>query len=236
MKKVALLLVGATALLHSSAQAGGQPRGSVLELHSCELYAGGCIVSSEATQGGRYMLRVWTFRDGEVAGTPLAGLHLALLQASPDNLAAADSSPGRGVLYLPKTATAAQQAALVEWAKSAGMGDGNAHLQARVVPLELTRAEDGYRFSAGDYISVKTASLESCPTGSCGEALWYTPRTRGTIFTVAVNQSSRVSEPLLRLKWEDGGKKSVFLARFGEDVSAKNLYVSAVELCWVGRF
>src|SRR5215471_5968028 len=64
MKSLAFLLTALACFFCRQTLAASQPRGSMLELHSCELYAGGCVVSSEATQGGRYMLRAWHFSDG----------------------------------------------------------------------------------------------------------------------------------------------------------------------------
>ncbi len=235
MKIVALLSAGLLGLPHLCALGGNPPRGTVLELHSCELYAGGCIVSSEATQGGRYMLRVWSFTDGEFAGTGLTGLQVAMLQVSDDNLAAPDSNAGRAVLYLPQSATPRQHAALQQWLESAGVITPDQPFKQRQVPIKLARVGEGYQFSAGDYLSITTASLASCPTGSCGEALWYAPRSQGTVFTVAVNRFSRVSEPLLKLNWEDSGKKSVFLCRFGENTPVRNQFVSSVDLCGIGQ-
>src|SRR5437899_4594807 len=106
MRIVALFLAGLGCFFSHSVSAVDQPRGSLLELHSCELYAGGCIVSSEATLGGRYMLRVWNFTSGSASGTDLSGLRLAVLQASSQNIAAPDTDSDRAVVYLPNTATA----------------------------------------------------------------------------------------------------------------------------------
>jgi uncharacterized protein DUF1326 len=229
MKTVAFLLACCAGLFPVSGLASGQPKGSLLELHSCELFAGGCIVSSEATQGGRYMLRVWSFAEGTYDGSDLADLQVALLQESPDNLSVVESRPGRGVVYLPEKATASQRAALMAWLKSSQKDLSGASLMVRTVPLRLETVNGGYRFAAGDSISLQTASLESCPTGGCGEALWYTPRTPNSVFTVGVNKTLRIAEPLLQLKWEDAGKKSVFLARFGENSPGQ--YVSTAEIC-----
>jgi len=77
MKRIASVLLAVSCLSLSYAVASNEPRGSVLELHSCELYAGGCVISSEATLGGRYMLQAWNFSDGNFQGTPLAGLQVA---------------------------------------------------------------------------------------------------------------------------------------------------------------
>src|SRR5678816_3098467 len=89
------------------------PRGTLLELHSCELYAGGCVVSAEVPQAGKYMLRVWDFSGGNFQGTDLKGLKFAVLQTSVDNLALTDAHYGQAIVYLPETATEAQRAALV---------------------------------------------------------------------------------------------------------------------------
>lgn len=230
MKPVALLLSCLVSWLVPHTAAAEQPRGTVLELHSCELYAGGCIVSSEAPQGGRYMLRAWKFTGGTFAGADFSGLELALLQTSSGNLAADTSAADQSVVYLPKSASEGQRDALFAWLKSAHR-EQLGKTEVRVVPIEMATDNGRFLVSAGGFLSVKAASLETCPTGSCGEALWYSPRTANTLFTVGVNQGSKVAEPFLKLKWDDAGKKSIFLARFGERTAANNLYVSLADLC-----
>jgi hypothetical protein len=177
------------------------------------------------------MLRAWDFSGGAYGGTDLAGLQVAVLQLSTQNLAAPEAEPGQAIVYLPKSATASQREALLGWLKSSQTELNAKHLQTRVLPLRFTKAVTGYSFSAGDAISVETAPLESCQTGGCGEALWYTPRTASTLFTVAVDRASQVSEPLLKLKWTEAGKRNVFLAKFGGEPSGSSLYVSTAEVC-----
>jgi hypothetical protein len=210
--------------------ADNTPRGSLLELHSCELYAGGCTVSSEAPQDGRYMLRVWDFADGTVNQTEIKGLQLAVLQSSPDNLAAKDSQSGEAVVYLPQSATKAQRDALLAWLKSSQPDFKPAKLRTRVAALQFTKSQKAFTFSADKSISVKAVAQESCDF-TCGEELWYQPRTTTSLFTVAMNTSSQVDEPLLKLNWTDAAKRSVFLGRFGDSGSARNSYVTMDELC-----
>jgi hypothetical protein len=229
MNKVALLLTGLACFVARETMAAEPPRGSVLELHSCELFAGGCIVSSEATLDGRYMLRAWNFNGGSFGGVELDGLNVALLQASSENLAASKTAPGQAVAYLPAGATEAQRKALLAWLKSEQPGLG--HLDIRVVPLKFVTQGSSYVFSAGQFISLATAPLESCENGSCGESLWYSPRSANNVFAVAVNHTSHVNEPMLKLEWKDAGKRSVFLARFGETSPGKDVYVTTADLC-----
>src|SRR5215831_8876407 len=148
MKRIIFLLTGFLGLTLPHAFAGDAPRGCLLELHSCEVYAGGCVVSSEATQGGRYMLRVWDFSAGDFNGADLKGLQLAVLQASPDNLAAPDSQSGDAVVYLPQMATAGQRDALLAWLKSSQTDFHPGKLQTRIVSTQFTKSDKGYAFSA----------------------------------------------------------------------------------------
>jgi Protein of unknown function (DUF1326) len=231
MKKIAVLFAGFVGFTINAAVAGDAPRGSVLELHSCEVYAGPCVVSAESPQEGRYMARAWDFTGGSFNGTDFSGLRVAVLQDSPDNLAEADSKSGSAVVYLPQNATQIQRDALLAWLKSSQTDFHPAKLQTRVAPLQFTKSADGYAFSAGTYLSVKTAPLDKCKMGGCGESLAYQPRARTSLFTVALNHGSTVSEPLLKLRWDAGGERTIFLGRFGETIPANNLYVSLNELC-----
>lgn len=231
MKSVAILLAGLGCISGVQCFGGEAPRGNLLEAHSCELYAGGCLVSSQATLEGRYLVRAWQFTGGTAGNTDLAGLGVALLQASPDNLASSSAVAGRGVVYLPASATAAQRGALLSWIKSTQPGLDV--VETRPVPLRFERSKEGEEFSAGNYVSVRTRPMQACDTGTCGESLWYEPRTPSTVFTVAVNQGSKVDEPALALRWEDAGTRSVFLGRFGDPLKVGNLYVGSGELCGV---
>lgn len=231
MKRLVLLLTGLIGLGLNSALAADAPHGSLLEIHSCEVYAGPCVVSSEATQEGRYMVRAWDFSGGAFNGTDLTGLQLAVLQTSPDNLAETGSETGNAVVYLPESATRVQRDALLAWLKSSQSDFHPAKLQTRVVRLQFTKSDNGYAFSAGNFVSVKTAPLSQCSMTGCGQVLWYQPRAATSLFTVVVNDGSQVSEPLLKLRWDATGNRNIFLARFGQTIPAKNLYVSLAELC-----
>lgn len=231
MKTSALLLSVLGAGLALNGFASPAPRGTLIELHSCELYAGGCIVSSESTLGGRYMLRAWDFSEGEFAGADLRGLQVAVLQSANDNLAEQEAEPGKSVVYLPDTATAAQRTALLGWVKKMEPKLDSAGMKIRTTQLQFRKTRLGYDFSAGPFASVSTAPLETCRTGACGEALWYSPRSTASVFTVAVDRVSLVSEPMLELKWRDAGRRTIFLARFGDNAGQKEVYISSADFC-----
>jgi hypothetical protein len=236
MKRVTLLLTGIVGLALNGTLAADAPYGSLLELHSCQLYAGGCVVSSEITQEGHYMLRAWDFAGGDCQGVALAGLQVAVLQSSPDNLAVPGSKSGEAVVYLPRSATQVQRDALLAWLKT-GLTDFHpTAIHTRVVPLQFEKSQTGYRFSAGEFVSVRTDPFDACPVGNCNESLWYSPRSATSLFTVAVDHSSTITEPLLKLRWDENfGDHRVFLARFGKPDAANHLYVSMTELCGASK-
>lgn len=231
MKAVAFLFVGLAGLAAPGLRAETAPHGAYLELHSCEVYAGGCIVSSQATLEGRYLARIWQFSGGSVAGNSLAGLPVAVLQASADNLAANPKAARRTVVYLPAAADAKQRAALVQWLQSGPARLKRDSFQARIAPLRFERTAEGYTFSAGDFITLQTGPLPSCDVGGCGESLWYTPQSPTTAFTVAVNRSAQICEPWLDIRWRDANQRSVFVGTFDQGARAKSVYVTAADLC-----
>jgi hypothetical protein len=235
MKKLLLLFSGFVGFTLTSALAADAPRGSLLELHSCEVYAGPCVVSSESPQEGRCMARAWDFSGGTFHGIDFTGLQVAVLQNSPDNLAESNSKSGDAVVYLPEAATQAQRDALLTWVQSSQTDFHPAQLQTRVAPLQFTASNRGYAFSAGKYLVVKTAPLAACNMGGCGETLAYQPRANTSLFTVVLNDGSKVSEPLLKLRWDATGARDIFLARFGGAIPADHLYVSLGELCGQGQ-
>jgi hypothetical protein len=210
----AFLLLAALSPL-SAASDPATPRGRFLELHSCELYAGSCVVSAEANVSGNYLLRVWQFDEGALAGVPLRGLSVALLEKGPQNLAVPQNAARAAVAYLPPALTAPQRAALLAWA--ARNTRAQLHPEnVRTLAFTVAFAPDRVRFTAGSDLAFSGAMPPDCGLSSCGEMLWYEPRVAATSFVVDQLDSSRIVEPLLDLTWRDHGRRTLFAGRFGD--------------------
>ncbi len=214
LSAAALFLVAALAPALAAHIDPNTPRGRFLELHSCELFAGSCVVSSEANVAGNYVLRAWQFDHGAIAGVPLQGLSVALLESGDQNLAVPENAASSAVVYLPPSLTPPQRAALLAWAAQ----NTRAKLAgARTVPLQIAFAGDRVSFSAGRDIVFDAAAPPPCTTlASCGEMLWYQPRGAATSFVVDQLDRSRIVEPLLTLTWMDHGRRTLFAGRFGD--------------------
>jgi len=190
------------------------PRGRFAELHSCEVFAGPCVVNSEVNQAGNYALRVWQFEQGSLNGVPLRGLTVALLEKSDANLADSGSASD-AVAYLPPGLSPAQRSALLSWTRqrtAAKLDD--AHV--KIAPLQMEFAAQQVRFSAGTDMTFVGGIPEACTVGGCGEMLWYQPRVASSSFVVDQLGQSRIVEPLLSLRWIDHGRRTLFVGRFGD--------------------
>lgn len=217
------------------AQAADRPRGELLELHSCQLYIGGCIASSEATQDGHYLLRVWRFSDGSCEGVSLRGLTMALLEASDQNLATRRATPSEAMIYLPQSADSMQTEALLQWLKATDPELSRTTLRTRTVPMKFSHKGSVISFSAANSIEIETKPFEPCGLVSCGESLWYTPRSSMTSYTVGVTSKAVVCEPQLALRWIDHGKNNIFEGRFGKGATASTAFVPPAFTCAVAN-
>jgi hypothetical protein len=233
MKTVVAEIVVLFLVLSASLRAADAPRGELLELHSCQLYIGGCIASSETTQEGQYQLRVWTFAAGSVDGTDLGGLTVALLETADQNLALGGTLPTEAMLYLPQSATPAQAAALIEWIKADNPELSGMKWRLRTVPMTFAHGQNAVSFSAGNFLQVQTRPFAPCGLISCGESLWYTPRSTLTSYTVGVTSTATVCEPALWLRWIDHNKNNIFLGRFGDGAPARAAFTPPSMLCAV---
>ena len=190
------------------------PRGRFAELHSCEVFAGPCVVNSEVNQAGNYALRVWQFDQGSLGNVPLRGLTVALLEESDENLADKGSASD-AVAYLPPGLSSAQRCALLSWARQSTAAKlDDAHV--KIAPLQMEFTDQQVRFSAGKEMTFAGGVPEACTVGGCGEMLWYQPRVASSSFVVDQLGQSRIVEPLLGLRWMDHGRKTLFVGRFGD--------------------
>jgi hypothetical protein len=190
------------------------PRGQFAELHSCEVFAGPCVVNSEVNQPGNYQLRIWRFDSGNLGNVPLRGLTVALLEASDKNLADRGNA-SEAVAYLPQGLSPTQRSALLAWAQgSTAVRLDETHV--KVAPLQIRFADKQVSFSAGTDMTFDGNVPEACNVGGCGEMLWYQPRSAASSFVVDLLDESRIKEPLLSLHWMDHGRKTLFVGRFGD--------------------
>jgi hypothetical protein len=195
---------------------GVEPFGEFVELHSCDLYTGGCTASSESTLLGRQLFRVWSISQGTWDNQDLAGLQVALLELGSVNLAEKGAFVEKAEIFAPKGLAAAQEEALLSWVTSQGI----APAPTRVVEADITYQRSGRataNVAVGDSISLSTIAIGKCSSGACGQALWYEPQVKHSSFEVVASRVSKIRDSFLNFLWTDHDRPNVFLASFGSN-------------------
>ncbi len=206
-----ILITVMAGICWAGAAVAAGPQGDYAELHSCEVYTGGCTASAWSSSAGRCTVRVWKIEAGEANGIDLAGLPVVVLEIGKENLAMRGVTAMAAVAYLPEEASSEQRQELEKWLK----GEGVVVTKARVVPISYARDGADITVRAGREISFATRAIGHCETGSCDESLWYEPRGKVGAYTVLMNDESVVDEPDLKISWKDHSSKSVFFGHFG---------------------
>ena len=92
-----------------------EPFGEFVELHSCDLYTGGCTASAESTLLGRQVFRAWSIERGAWNGQELTHLKVAVLETGSRNLAEKGALGERAEIFVPRNLSQAKREALVSW-------------------------------------------------------------------------------------------------------------------------
>ena len=197
---------------------GAEPVGEFVELHSCDLYTGGCTASSESTLLGRQLFRVWSIRQGTWNDQNLAGLNVALLELGSVNLAERGALADKAEIFVPEGMAPAQKEALLSWVACQAITPVST--QVREAAITYQRSGSAANVSVGDSIALSTMPIAKCSSGACGQALWYTPEVKYSSFEVVASRTSKISDPGMRFLWTDHDRPNVFLASFGPDASS----------------
>jgi hypothetical protein len=200
---------------------GAEPSGEFVELHSCDLYTGGCTASSESTLLGRQLLRVWAIRQGAWNDQDLADLKVAVLEVGSGNLAEKERLAEQAEIFVPKGLDAARKAALLSWVTSQGVMPASTRVLEDEISYE--RSGSAANVEVGHSISLSTMTIAKCGLGGCGQALWYEPQAKHSSFEVLASRVSRIRDSSLNFLWTDHDRPNVFLAGFGPEGSSVRL-------------
>jgi hypothetical protein len=100
--------------------------GTYVEARTAEVFAGGCVINSEAGTTGREALLAWKVDRGRFDGVPLDGLSVVAAVAADANLGVheigGEVAHARAALFPDARATAAQRRALIAMAQALSNG------------------------------------------------------------------------------------------------------------------
>lgn len=210
----ALVLGAGMASVDATAPAGIS--GTYVEARTAEVFAGGCVINSEAGTAGREALLAWRVDSGTIDGVSLDGLAIVAAVSGDTNLGiheiGGDVATTRAAIYVDARASDRQRQALVDMARTlAGQTIGTI-VEEVAVPIHF--AEDAGTVDVATpavRLSVNKV-MEHDPT--CGNKQWFQPLASVHHADIGVAEENAFRGAALGTRWSDPDKRSAFFGAF----------------------
>ena len=215
MKRI--LFAAAAMLVASRAMAAGPITGEYVEARTAEVFAGGCIMSSEAETIGRQAVLAWHFTGGQYEGQRLGGLSVVAAVSGDRNLGIREiggEAPSyvRAAVLVDNRATTAQQRALVRLAQELSRGLITQVVTVTPVAVAFDSQTDRVRVHAGDADLSVQKHVHHTP--GCGAMQWFTPFMTLDDATMGLTMEHAFAGPSLGTRWSAPNRKSAFYGAF----------------------
>ena len=215
MKRI--LFAASLVLLAAPAFAASPLRGEYVEARTAEVFAGGCVMSSQAETMGKTAVLAWHVTEGVYDGQKLDGLSVVAAVAGDRNLGIREiggEAPSyvRAVIYVDQRATPAARRALVKMADELSRGLISEIVEVKTAPVTFDSSDHAVQVSAGDASLSVTKHMHHDP--SCGATKWFTPFTRIESPTMGITEALSYSGRELDTRWSDPHKRSSFYGAF----------------------
>jgi hypothetical protein len=211
----AALVVSATL----SADEAGRITGHYVEARTAEVFAGGCIMNSEAETMGRQALMAWKITSGAVDGVHLDGLVVAAAVAGDRNLGmrelgGEEPTAVKAIITVDPRASAAQRAALVTLVHQLSRGLITEVIRVDVAPVRFVSSQSHVELSVPGNSMQLTVNKEMTHDPACGAMQWFTPFTRLADAAMGVAEEHSFAGNGLNTKWSAPHKRSAFFGTF----------------------
>jgi hypothetical protein len=217
--KQTIFTVALVGFVSASLMAGGKSTvtGTYAEARTAEVFAGGCVMNSEAGTAGKQAVLAWKVDRGAFNGVSLDGLSIVAAVSADKNLGIKEIGGGRATtkaaVYVDRRASAPQQAALIAMAHE--LSNGVVDTVVQVTPTAITFTDD----SQAVRVSADQASLEVNKQmnhdPSCGAMQWFHPlSTMNKDAAMGETEKHSFSGSSLGTKWSDPHRRSAFFGTF----------------------
>jgi hypothetical protein len=213
---VAAVFVSAAAL---SADDKARITGEYVEARTAEVFAGGCIMNSEAETMGRQALMAWRITSGSFDGVNLGGLTVAAAVAGDRNLGmremgGEEPTAVKAIITVDPRATAAQRDALVKLVRELSNGLITHVVRVDVAPVRFATSQRYVEVSVPDNSMMLTVNKEMKHDPSCGAMQWFKPFTTLADAAMGVAEEHSFDGNGLDTKWSAPNKRSAFFGTF----------------------
>jgi hypothetical protein len=219
--KSMLTVVAALVLTAGSLTAGERARitGEYVEARTAEVFAGGCIMNSEAETMGRQAIMAWKITTGSLDGVVLDGLTVAAAVAGDRNLGmremgGEEPTAVKAIITVDPRATAAQRQALVRLVRELSRGLITEVVRIDTAPIKFATSQNYVEVSVPDQTILLTVNKEMKHDPSCGAMQWFKPFTTMADSAMGVAETHSFSGQGLGTKWSAPDKRSAFYGTF----------------------
>jgi hypothetical protein len=212
----AVLAISAAAV---SADDKGRITGEYVEARTAEVFAGGCIMNSEAETLGRQAVMAWRITSGAFDGITLDGLTVAAAVAGDRNLGmremgGEEPTAVKAIIIVDPRATALQRDALVRLVRELSKGLITHVVRVDVAPVRFATSQTYLEVSVPDNNIRLTVNKEMKHDPSCGAMQWFTPFTKLADAALGVAEEHSFEGQGLNTKWSAPNKRSAFFGTF----------------------
>jgi hypothetical protein len=213
------MLIAAVVLAASPALAGSNAKitGDYVEARTAEVFAGGCIMSSEAETIGRQAVLAWRIRSGRFNDVALDGLSVMAAVSGDRNLGIREiggAAPAwvKASVIVDERATASQRDALVGFVRAASGALIDEVVEVRTAPIRFDASAHQIEVSgAGARLAVQR-HIHHDP--SCGAMQWFHPFSAGADASLGFTDVNSFSGTALGTRWSHPNKRSGFVGTF----------------------
>ena len=220
MKVSATILLLAAATAFASKEPAPAISGDYVEVRSCDVYTGPCFANAEMGLSGKEGILVWSIRHGTWNGVPLDGLNVIAVVRADGTLGDLRYQPRRGkaVLVVDRMATAKQQAALIDLARSLAGGLIQEVAEVKAASMEVAIGACARKgcasVKAGKLVEISTRCL-GAKDHLCGnEETFYPPLTEVDGACPAFAELASYAGSGLNLTWDWVEKRNAFTGSF----------------------
>jgi hypothetical protein len=218
--KTALLVAAALAVSVASLSADDKGRitGEYVEARTAEVFAGGCIMNSEAETMGRQALMAWRITSGILDGVTLDGLTVAAAVAGDRNLGmremgGEEPTAVKAIITVDPRANQSQRDALVKLVRQLSKGLITHVVRVDVAPIRFATSQNYVEVSVPGTMML-TVNKEMKHDPSCGAMQWFTPFTTLADAALGVAEEHSFDGTGLNTKWSAPNKRSAFFGTF----------------------
>ena len=210
-----LVLAGATAY---AAGPGARITGEYVEARTAEVFAGGCIMNSEAETMGRQAIMAWRITSGSFEGVPLDGLTVAAAVAGDRNLGmremgGEEPTAVKAIITVDPRATGVQRDALVRFVRAMSRGLITEVVRVDTAPIKFATSRNYVEVSVPESMQL-TVNKEMKHDPSCGAMQWFKPFSTLEQSAIGVAEAHAFSGSGLGTKWSAPDKRSAFFGTF----------------------